>query len=271
MTFPEFQRGRFKKLLIRELRGCETREKQSRETIVQPWGKVLVPHQWIHITISLSCFADTETLTRWVWCAAHKQCRPQTSWNQKVDDADSHLPHHQPIRRTSKRWSRPLWTITIKLLTTLSKLGHTVLRALAHCGPLCLAKQQSYSFLLHPKLCLWDLMQCQGTEARFSFSSISLLFFWLPPCVTSCSGCHQKDCSNFKPHIQEQPCPEGAWITSPGKAFLEASCKPILATHWGELVNMHDPNPIPGKRVILPLDQSRPPLELRMLCYTNYG
>ena len=26
-----------------------------------------------------------------------------------------------------------------------------VLRALAHCGPLCLAKKQSYPFLLHPK------------------------------------------------------------------------------------------------------------------------
>ena len=57
--------GRFKQLLIREGRGCETREKQSRETIVQPWGKVLVPHQGIHTTISLSCCAVTETPTRW--------------------------------------------------------------------------------------------------------------------------------------------------------------------------------------------------------------
>ena len=40
--------------------------------------------------------------------------RPQTSWNQKVDDADSHLPHHQPIRKMSKSWSRLLWTIIIK-------------------------------------------------------------------------------------------------------------------------------------------------------------
>ena len=50
------------------------------------------------------------------------------------------------------------------------QVGHKVLRALAHCGPRCLAKQQGFSFLLHPKLCLQDLIQCLGTEARFSFN-----------------------------------------------------------------------------------------------------
>ena len=39
----------------------ETREEQSKETIVQPWDRVLVPPQGICITISLNCFADTET------------------------------------------------------------------------------------------------------------------------------------------------------------------------------------------------------------------
>ena len=34
-------------------------QKEPRETTVQLWGKVLIPHQGIH-TISLSCFADTE-------------------------------------------------------------------------------------------------------------------------------------------------------------------------------------------------------------------
>ena len=80
--------------------------------------------------------------------------RTQSCWNQQVDDADSHLLH-QPVRRMSMSWSRPLWSITVKLLTTLSKWGHTVLRTLAHHGSLCLAKQQSYSFLLHLKLCLF--------------------------------------------------------------------------------------------------------------------
>ena len=43
---------------------------------------------------------------------------PQTSWNQKVDDVLSHLPHHQPVRGMSVNLSCPLLIITIKLLTT---------------------------------------------------------------------------------------------------------------------------------------------------------
>ena len=39
-------------------------------------------------------------------------CRPHTGWNQKVDDADSQLPHHQPMRRLSMKWPHPaLWTL----------------------------------------------------------------------------------------------------------------------------------------------------------------
>ena len=77
--------------------------RNSQETIVQPWGKVMIPPQGIHITIPLSCFADTETPTRWeelmVCCPQAR--RAQTGWNQKVDDDDSRLPHHQPIGRMS--------------------------------------------------------------------------------------------------------------------------------------------------------------------------
>ena len=54
----------------------------------------------------------------------------------------------------SMSWSYLLWTVTIQLLTTLSRLGHTALRALSHYGPLCRAKWQSYSFLLYLKLYL---------------------------------------------------------------------------------------------------------------------
>ena len=52
----------------------------------------------------------------------------------------------------SVSWSYLLWTVTIQLFTTLSRLGHTALRALSHYGPLCQAKWQSYSFLLYLKL-----------------------------------------------------------------------------------------------------------------------
>ena len=39
----------------------------------------------------------------------------------------------------------------IKLLTTLSSVGHTVLRTSAHCGPLCQAKQSKPLFSTSPK------------------------------------------------------------------------------------------------------------------------
>ena len=42
-------------------------------------------------------------------------CGPQTSWNQKVDDADSRWPHHQPVRRISMSWSHPRSLNTIKI------------------------------------------------------------------------------------------------------------------------------------------------------------
>ena len=38
---------------------------------VQPWGKVLLPHQQTHTMVSLSYFADIETPSRW-GDAAHK-------------------------------------------------------------------------------------------------------------------------------------------------------------------------------------------------------
>ena len=51
------------------------------------------------------------------------------------------------------------WTIGLLKHNLSFSMGiprHTILKALAHCGPLCLAKKWSYSFLLHSKLCLQD-------------------------------------------------------------------------------------------------------------------
>ena len=56
--FPWVPKGRFQKLIIRKWRGLWKLGKRSQETIVQPWGRVLVPPQGIYTTISLSCFAD---------------------------------------------------------------------------------------------------------------------------------------------------------------------------------------------------------------------
>ena len=59
----------------------------------------------------------------------------------KVENTDSYLPYHRPIRRMSESWSHPLWTITTKLVTIIPKCRHTVLNSLVHRVPLCLAKQ----------------------------------------------------------------------------------------------------------------------------------
>ena len=78
-TFPEFQRADSNSC-FREGRGCRDKGGVVKETTVQPWGRVLVPPQGIHITISLSCFADTKTPTRWkklIVCCL-QACRLQT-------------------------------------------------------------------------------------------------------------------------------------------------------------------------------------------------
>ena len=61
-------------------------------------------------------------------------------------------------------WSHFVWAIMIKLLTTPSRLGHTVLRVLARCGPTLPRKAIKLFFLLHPKLCLWELIWCQDID-----------------------------------------------------------------------------------------------------------
>ena len=89
---------------------------------MQPWGKVLVPHRGIHTAISLSHLQILNPLQVGEVCCSQAG-RPQTHWNQKVDDAKSHLPHRYPIRRMSTSWSCPLWTMSGKHLTNSFKVG----------------------------------------------------------------------------------------------------------------------------------------------------
>ena len=57
MTFPEFQR--LGSNIAHQGREWMPRpERSSQETTGQPWGRVLAPHQGIHITISLSSSAE---------------------------------------------------------------------------------------------------------------------------------------------------------------------------------------------------------------------
>ena len=72
-------------------KGVQRQGRRSQETTVQPWSRVLVLPRDIYITIFWSCFADTETPTRWknLTVCCPQASRPQTGWNQKVEDDDS--------------------------------------------------------------------------------------------------------------------------------------------------------------------------------------
>ena len=112
--FPEFQRAN----LIREVKKkCRNKGKQSSK-----WKQYQFSHKKsqgpfisslkvliIFWAISLSCFADTKTLTRKKLAAWWPQVQwLQTVWNQKVDDANfwntTLLPHHLSTRRMSTSW-----------------------------------------------------------------------------------------------------------------------------------------------------------------------
>ena len=108
-----------------------------RETAVQ-LGAGADPPQGIHSTGSLSCFADTESPTRWEKLTVHcPQARgAQTCWNQKVEDVDSHLPHDvrgKSMPTLNHGSTTPHYPHQVGT--------HTVLRASNHPVPLCLAKQ----------------------------------------------------------------------------------------------------------------------------------
>ena len=69
----------------------------------QPRGKA---HQRIHTTISLSYFADTEMPSKWKKVMINNDMLPTSMQTPdqlelKANDADSNLPHHQPIKRMS--------------------------------------------------------------------------------------------------------------------------------------------------------------------------
>ena len=61
-NFPEFQLGRFKQLLIRR-EGMQDKGGAVKRNNSAALGQAPGSPQGIHTTISLSCFADTETPT----------------------------------------------------------------------------------------------------------------------------------------------------------------------------------------------------------------
>lgn len=137
---PCIPMGRFKQLPIREGGDAETSEAQSGNDSAAT-GQGPGPLTGCQHNISeLFCrhwnLHQVEKLTG----CCPQAWRPQTSWNQNIDNADSHLPHLQPVRRLSTSWSHPFWIITMKLLTTPSRLGHTGL------WPLCWQSNKTILF-----------------------------------------------------------------------------------------------------------------------------
>ena len=129
MTFP-VSTGRFTQLLVRKEREArQERKKQSGETVEQSWGRVLIPHQyaqqylWAVLQIRKLALGGIQYLRlvgTWRLVTVTPFTLPPT--NQKYI--------HKLIC--------PLWTI--KFLIIFSKMGYTVLRALACYILLCLAK-----------------------------------------------------------------------------------------------------------------------------------
>ena len=84
------------------------RDKRENKLVKLSLGaRSLLPHQQIHTTISLSYFADTETPSRWEKLMINNDILSTSMWTPdqldlKVHDADSYLPHHQPIKRMSR-------------------------------------------------------------------------------------------------------------------------------------------------------------------------
>ena len=89
LTFPAFE-GRSKQGRGRE--GIQKQGRSHQETIVQAWGRVLVPPQERYVTIPLSSSAETKAPPRW---------RKVTSAGGKIPGAsqsnESHTPYSSPL------------------------------------------------------------------------------------------------------------------------------------------------------------------------------
>ena len=157
-------------------RGYGRQGKNSQETIVQPWGRVLVPLQGTFITISLSCFMNIETHDRWekvtVFCPQALRC--QIGWNgwcwlpitsPPTNQENVHeliMPSLNHCYKTSR--------------STLQGKTHSIEGVSPPHPPLPGKASQLFLFLFlffyfTQNSCLWDLIWCWGTEAGFGFKN----------------------------------------------------------------------------------------------------
>ena len=95
-------------------------------------------------------------------------------------------PYQQLIRRVSVHWSRPLWTLTVKGLSSPS-WGHTILQSLARSDTICWQSNNAVLFYFTQN-CLQDSIQHQCTEKLnfwhqyicFLKSLVNIHFFFTP-------------------------------------------------------------------------------------------
>ena len=95
-------------------------------------------------------------------------------------------PWCQPIRELSTGWSHPALRTPWNPSLPPSRVRHTVLKASAHYGPLCLAKKSNLLYSTSPKT-LSVSIQHRWTEAKF----------WQQYCGTEKQPHKQKPCKTI--------------------------------------------------------------------------
>ena len=136
-------------------------------------GHVLVPSQLVHTILSLRYFTDTQAKWEKLY-AAHKDIDPRQVGTRRLMLIPSYFTTNQTAECPQAGHTLLNHYYWYKIS---NRLGHTVLRALICCIPLCLTKQYSYPSLLHAELGSENLNNYFGvrvTEARFGFKITSL-------------------------------------------------------------------------------------------------
>ena len=117
-------------------KGMQRLEKSRQETMVQPRGRVLLPLQGIHRTISLSSFAELKSPT--------KEKKREGSPELVLD------PKHQLWRRKPSVYPDPYLCPCCLLPNSKSTSSPPPREGTVFWGLLCLAKQSSYFCLFTP-------------------------------------------------------------------------------------------------------------------------
>lgn len=143
---------------------------QGLQTIFWATSFELFYRDWNHHQVEVTCILPTSTQTS-------DQLEPNNWWCWL-------------LLTSSPTSQKNVHELTVRLLTTPSRLVHAVSRTLVHCGPLCLRKQWSHFLLLHPKLCLHVSTVLSALENRgWVLPSISLVqklqIMWHEPIPSS--------------------------------------------------------------------------------------